>query len=233
MDGGGRIMKIISHGHSSIELRGREYRILIDPFFTEKDQLQKITGIDYILLSHAHGDHITGALELAKQNGAKVIAIYELTAHMENLGAEVEPLGIGGTLDLGETKITMVPAVHSSSIFHKEPFSIEYMGQAVGFIVEMDGKRVYHAGDTAIFSDMKLWASLYPLDAAILPIGGVYTMDMQQAAMAAELLNVDHVVPIHYNTFPAIEIEPQDFVEMVKESGRKAWFLAPGEAFVL
>ena len=152
---------------------------------------------------------------------------------MQNLGVEVVPLGIGGTLDLGETKITMVPAVHSSSIFHEEPFSIEYMGQAVGFIVEMDGKRVYHAGDTAIFSDMKLWADLYPLDAAILPIGGIYTMDMRQAAMAAELLNVDQVVPIHYNTFPAIEITPQVFIELLKDSGRKAWFLEPGEAFVL
>ena len=226
-------MKIISHGHSSIELRGRSYRILIDPFFTEKDQLQGITGIDYILLSHAHADHMTGALELAKQNNAKVIAIYELAAHMQNLGVEVDPLGIGGTLDLGETKITMVPAVHSSSVFHEEPFSSEYMGEAVGFIVEMDGKRVYHAGDTAIFSDMKLWASLYPLDAAMLPIGGIYTMDMRQAAMAAEFLNVDQVVPIHYNTFPAIEIEPQDFIEILKDSGRKAWFLKPGEAFVL
>ncbi|BES64172.1 metal-dependent hydrolase [Gottschalkiaceae bacterium SANA] len=226
-------MKIIAHGHSSIELRGREYRILIDPFFTEKDQMQGLKGIDFILLSHAHADHITGALEVAKQNGAKVIAIYELAAYMENLGAEVEALGIGGTLDLGETKITMVPAVHSSSIFHKEPFSIEYMGQAVGFIVEMDGKRVYHAGDTAIFSDMKLWANLYPLDAAILPIGGVYTMDMRQAVMAADLLNVDHVVPIHYNTFPAIEIEPQDFQDLLQDSGRKGWFLAPKEAFVL
>jgi L-ascorbate metabolism protein UlaG (beta-lactamase superfamily) len=226
-------MKIIAHGHSGIELRGREYRLLIDPFFTEAEQVQAITDIDYILLSHAHGDHMTGALEVAKQNGAKVIGIYELMAHMQSLGAKVEPLGIGGTLDLGETKITMVPAVHSSSIFHEEPFSVEYMGAPVGFIIEMDGKRVYHAGDTAIFSDMKLWATLYPLDAAILPIGGVYTMDMRQAAMAAELLNVDQVVPIHYNTFPAIEIEPQDFVELLKSSGRKAWFLAPGEAFVL
>ena len=226
-------MKVIAHGHSCIEIRGREYRLLIDPFFTEARQLQDLVDIDYILLTHAHGDHTAGVLELAMQTKAKVIAIYELTAHLNHLGVEVEPLGIGGTLDLGETKITMVPAVHSSSIFHEEPFSVEYMGAAVGFIVEMDGKRVYHAGDTAIFSDMKLWASLYPLDAAILPIGGVYTMDMRQAAMAAELMHVNQVVPIHYNTFPAIEIDPKEFEDLLKKDGRKAWFLGIGEAFVL
>jgi L-ascorbate metabolism protein UlaG (beta-lactamase superfamily) len=151
---------------------------------------------------------------------------------MENQGAQVEPLGIGGTLDLGDTKITMVPALHSSSIFHQEPFSVEYMGAPVGFIVEMDGRRIYHAGDTAIFSDMKLWGELYPLDAAILPIGGTYTMDMRQAVKAAELLNVSQVIPIHYNTFPAIALDVQDFAAMLQESGRLARILKPGEAFV-
>jgi L-ascorbate metabolism protein UlaG (beta-lactamase superfamily) len=225
-------MKAIAHGHSTIELRGHQYRILIDPFFTEAQQFEAVGSLDYILLTHAHGDHMTGALDLAKKNQAKIVAIYELCAHMENQGAQVEPLGIGGTLDLGDTKITMVPALHSSSIFHQEPFSVEYMGAPVGFIVEMDGRRIYHAGDTAIFSDMKLWGELYPLDAAILPIGGTYTMDMRQAVKAAELLNVSQVIPIHYNTFPAIALDVQDFAAMLQESGRLARILKPGEAFV-
>jgi len=225
-------MKVIAHGHATIELRGHDTRILIDPFFDEVIERESIKEIDWILLTHAHGDHTTGALEIAKKHGAKIVAIFELAMHFQHLGAEVEALGIGGTLDLGDTKITMVPALHSSSIFHEEPFRVEYMGTPVGFIVEMDGKRVYHAGDTGIFSDMALWADLYPLDAAILPIGGVYTMDMRQAVKAAELLKVDQVIPIHYNTFPAIALEPTEFAEMLGKTGRTARILKPGEAFV-
>jgi len=225
-------MKVISHGHATIELRGHDTRILIDPFLSEEKDREAIKGIDWILLTHAHGDHMTGALEIAEKSGAKIVAIYELCMHFQNLGAEVEPLGIGGTLDLGDTKITMVPAVHSSSIFHQDPFRVEYMGAPVGYIVEMDGKRIYHAGDTAIFSDMALWADLYPLDAAILPIGGVYTMDMRQAVKAAELLKVSQIIPIHYNTFPAIALDPSEFADLLGKTGRTARILNPGEAFV-
>lgn len=225
-------MKVIAHGHATIELRGHDTRILIDPFFNEEQDWESIKGIDWILLTHAHGDHTTGALELAKKHGARVVAIFELAVYFQHLGADAEALGIGGTLDLGDTKITMVPALHSSSIFHEEPFRVEYMGAPVGFIIEMDGKRIYHAGDTGIFSDMALWADLYPLDAAILPIGGVYTMDMRQAVKAAELLKVDQVIPIHYNTFPAITLDPTEFAEMLGETGRTARILNPGEAFV-
>lgn len=225
-------MKVIAHGHATIELRGHDTRILIDPFFTDEKDWKSVRDIDWILITHAHGDHMSGALELAKENGAKIVAIYELCMHFQNLGVGVEPLGIGGTLDLGDTKITMVPALHSSSIFHQEPFRVEYMGAPVGYIVEMDGRRVYHAGDTAIFSDMALWADLYPLDAAILPIGGVYTMDMRQAVKAAELLQVTQVIPIHYNTFSAIEVDPLEFAEMLNQKGRTARILNPGEAFV-
>jgi L-ascorbate metabolism protein UlaG (beta-lactamase superfamily) len=222
-------MRITSLGHSAFLLEGRD-RILIDPFLTG-NPLASTTAdkvdCDIICVTHGHGDHLGDAVDIARRTGAVVASIIEMSTWLEKTGVKSVGFNMGGTATIRNTKITMVPAFHSSSIGAP---GLEFSAaMAVGMVVD-SGKVVYHAGDTCVFGDMKLIGELYKPDVALLPIGGFFTMDPRQAAMATGLINPKIAIPMHYGTWPPIEQDPKEFEKLAKKSSKaKIVILKPGE----
>ncbi len=179
--------------------------------------------VDLIFITHAHADHLGDAVEIASRTKAKIVAIYDIAVWLnEKFGVETVGMNYGRT-EIDGFEVVMVPAWHSSSYEGKN------IGSACGFIIGIEGKRIYHAGDTCIFSDMKLFAELYPIDTALLPIGGHFTMDVLQAVKAVELIKPKLAIPMHYNTWPLIQADVQRFKEEVEKSGIKVVILEPGK----
>lgn len=222
-------MRITSLGHSAFLLEGRD-RVLIDPFLTG-NPLASTTAdkvdCDIICVTHGHGDHLGDAVNIARRTGAVVASIIEMSEWLEKTGVKSVGFNMGGTATIRNTKITMVPAFHSSSIGAP---GLEFSAaMAVGMVVD-SGKVVYHAGDTCVFGDMKLIGELYKPDVALLPIGGFFTMDPRQAAMATGLINPKIAIPMHYGTWPPIEQDPKEFEKLAKKSSKaKIVILKPGE----
>jgi L-ascorbate metabolism protein UlaG (beta-lactamase superfamily) len=210
-------------------LEGRD-RVLIDPFLTG-NPLASTTAdkvdCDIICVTHGHGDHLGDAVNIARRTGAVVASIIEMSTWLEKTGVKSVGFNMGGTATIRNTKITMVPAFHSSSIGAP---GLEFSAaMAVGMVVD-SGKVVYHAGDTCVFGDMKLIGELYKPDVALLPIGGFFTMDPRQAAMATGLINPKIAIPMHYGTWPPIEQDPKEFEKLAKKSSKaKIVILKPGE----
>ncbi|MGG0656344.1 metal-dependent hydrolase [Rummeliibacillus pycnus] len=210
-------MQISYHGHSVVKVKTNGYTILFDPFITGNsltDLKVEEQKPDVILLTHGHNDHVGDTVEIAKQSGALVIAPYELAVYLSWQGIETHPMHIGGThqFDFGKVKLTQ--AFHGSS-YTTDDQQIIYTGMPSGILLFVEGKTIYHAGDTALFSDMKLIGENHPIDVAFLPIGDNFTMGPEDAARAAQFLKPKEIVPIHYNTFPLIEQNPEEFAEMV------------------
>jgi L-ascorbate metabolism protein UlaG (beta-lactamase superfamily) len=222
-------LKITWLGHSAFLIEGRN-KILIDPFLTGNPKAavsaDKV-NCDIICVTHGHGDHLGDAVEIARRTGATIASIVEMANYVERTGVKSIGFNLGGTAKVLETSITMVPAFHSSSIGAP---GLEFSAaMPVGMVID-SGKVVYHAGDTCVFGDMKLIRELYRPEVAMLPIGGFYTMDPKQAAMATELLNPKIVIPMHYGTWPLIEQDPREFERLVKKSSKaKVAILKPGE----
>ncbi len=219
-------MKITYLGHSAVLIEGSK-TVLIDPFLVDNPKAamkpEQVPHVDIILTTHDHFDHFGQALDIAKRDGATLVAIHEVATQEKVASSKINAVGmnIGGTYVHDGVKISMTQAVHSAS-----------MGSPCGFVIEMDGARVYHSGDTALFSDMTLVPSLFgPLDVALLPIGGHYVMDVKQAVLAVELLDPKVVIPIHYNTWPVINADPGAF--KVGCGTRSVEVLNPGESFSL
>ena len=209
-------VKITWLGHSAFLVEGEE-RILIDPFLTGNPAAPikpEDVGADVICVTHGHGDHLGDAIPIAKRLGVPVVAIYELAQYISGKGAEAVGMNFGGTLHREKSSITMVSAVHSSGIT-EAGFKIDG-GLPGGFVISMDGHSIYHAGDTSLFSDMKLIGELYKPDIAMLPIGDLYTMNPYTASIAAEWLGAETVMPMHYNTWPLIEQDPESFKRMLE-----------------
>jgi L-ascorbate metabolism protein UlaG (beta-lactamase superfamily) len=210
-------------------LEGRD-RVLIDPFLTG-NPLASTTAdkvdCDIICVTHGHGDHLGDAVGIARRTGAVIASIIEMSTWLEKTGVKSVGFNMGGTATIRNTKITMVPAFHSSSIGAP---GLEFSAaMAVGMVVD-SGKVVYHAGDTCVFGDMKLIGELYKPDVALLPIGGFFTMDPRQAAMATGLINPKIAIPMHYGTWPPIEQDPKEFEKLAKKSSKaKIVILKPGE----
>jgi L-ascorbate metabolism protein UlaG (beta-lactamase superfamily) len=208
-------------------------RILIDPWLTTNpacpESAKKVRELDLLLLTHGHDDHIADAVSVARVTLARVIAPYELAMWLERKGLKtVTGMNQGGTLDAGGLSITMVPAIHSSSV--EEDGRQVYVGSPCGYVIRFeDALTIYFAGDTALFGDMRLIAELYRPAVAFLPIGGTYTMGPEQAAMACELLNVSQVVPMHYGTFSTLTGTPARLRELVQPRGVRVLELKPGE----
>ena len=194
-------------GHSCFSLEGSK-KVLIDPMPAEAADVDA----DLVLVTHGHGDHLGITVDLKKPT----VAIHELARYLSKKGVPATGMGIGGMVVIDGVKVSMVPAVHSSSV---EENGVDlYMGTAAGFVVEMDGIVVYHAGDTALFSDMRLIHDLYHPDVALLPVGGHYTMGPAEAMMAAEFIGAPLVIPMHYNTFPAIEQDLTEFEHAIEST---------------
>jgi L-ascorbate metabolism protein UlaG (beta-lactamase superfamily) len=211
-------MKVSYHGHSVVKIRSNGKTVLIDPFISGND----LTDLradeqnpDFIVLTHGHGDHVGDTVDIAKRSGALVIAVNELALYLQHQGVEAHPMHIGGSREFEFGKIKFTQAFHGSGLQQADGTFL-YMGMPAGVLIMNEGKTVYHAGDTALFSDMKLIAERHPIDLALLPIGDNFTMGPEDAAVAAEFLNAKITVPIHYDTFPPIRQNPADFVSMVQ-----------------
>ena len=212
------------YGHACFRLDDGKFKLLFDPFLTGNPQAsisEKDVEADYIFVTHAHGDHIGDAPNIAVRTGATVVGIPEL---MDFGGQRVKTVGmnLGGTVKLPFGFVRMVPALHSSGIGG---------GVACGYVVGIGGKVIYFAGDTALFSDMKLIGERDTIDYAILPVGGHYTMDPVDAAKAVEFLGAANLIPLHYNTWPVIKQNPEDLLKLVK--GAKVHIVKPGQSIEL
>lgn len=217
-------------GHSAFSFTHGGSTILIDPFIGD-NPLSKVDPnsikADHILLTHGHGDHLGDTIAIAKKNDATVAATFELATWCANQGVKKTlTMNLGGAwkFPFGRAKLTL--AHHSSST----PDGT-YVGDAAGIILELDGKTIYHAGDTALFLDMKLIGEMHDIDLALLPIGDCFTMGVDDAIRALGYLKPKSVIPIHFNTFPLIEVDAQAFVNKAKKSGCNARLIQPDETF--
>lgn len=206
-------MKFRYFGHSAFAFEDGEHCVLFDPFLSGNPLMGSIPSDlkpTTIILTHGHEDHVGDTVDIAKEDKIPVVAVFELATHLGNEGLETIPCGLGGRVDHAWGWSKFVPAFHSSS------FGGKYMGMPAGCIIDFAGKRIYNAGDTCVFGDMKLIAEMYKPEIALLPIGGHFTMDLFEAVKAVELISPKVVIPIHYNTWEPIAEDAAKFKSEVE-----------------
>ncbi len=215
-------MKITWLGHAALKIEGSR-TVFIDPFLSGNPKAslraETIDHADVVAVSHDHGDHLGDSFAICQRTGATLVALYEIGLAAQEKKIKAEGIGIGGTVNVAGVDVSLVPACHSAG----------RGGTAAGVIVGMDGRTVYHAGDTGLTMEMQLIGEMYRPDIAFLPIDGYYTMTPRLAAKAVELLRVKRVVPIHYGTFPHIPSSPQEFKKLVGALS-EVIILQPGES---
>ncbi len=218
------ILTFIGHACFKLEDEGKE-SLLFDPFLQENPQAPlspEQIKTDYILLSHAHFDHRGDAYRIAEANGAMIVSTADIAEDAGQQGLSSHGLNIGGKFNFPFGWVKCTQALHSAGIAG---------GIACGFVVNYGGKNIYFAGDTGLFSDMKLIGELTPLDVALLPIGDNFTMGIDDAVIAASFLQAKTVIPYHYNTWPLINADPQEFKEKAEAKTKsKCIVIAPGES---
>lgn len=225
-------MKIQFLGHSAFLIEGSK-TLLLDPYITGNPVATANPyelHPDFVLVSHGHGDHFGDALEIARANDATIIAPNELALYCTRRGVDAHPMHIGGKQRFAENLVVKLTVAHHGSAIIDEGIS-QYLGAPCGFLIYMDGKTLYFAGDTALTYDMKACiGDLNDIDVAMLPIGDNYTMGPDDAAVAARWLAPRIVIPMHYNTFPLIQQDVEAFRSEVEGSGTaKVFALKPGE----
>ncbi|MFA4030006.1 MAG: hypothetical protein GDYSWBUE_001394 [Candidatus Fervidibacterota bacterium] len=220
-------------GHACFLITSYNGNIIIDPFIKGNPQcpisIEQLPRLSAILVTHGHGDHLGDAIELCEGHDALLISTYELCVYCQTMGVQkVYPMHIGGAAKFPFGTVKLTPALHGSAITHP---NIIYTGEACGFIVTIDGSTIYHAGDTALFGDMKLIGERNSIDCAMLPIGDNFTMGIDDAVEAAIMLNPKIVVPMHYDTFPVIKANPNEFARKLRELNETidCRILKPGE----
>ncbi len=226
-------MQVTYHGHSCFLIETSTARLLIDPFITD-NPLATVQPADlrcdYILITHGHEDHTGDALSIAKANQATLIANYEIAEYFSAQGVKTHGMNPGGAFRFPFGRVKLTPAVHSSSV--KAGLNPIYLGEPCGIIIEADGKRLYHAGDTALFLDMQLIAR-GGLDLAIIPIGDNYTMGPEDALDSLDILKPRLAIPVHYNTWPPIAQDAAAFARSAATRGHAVNALPPGGSFTL
>lgn len=231
------MLKITFHGHAAVEVIHQGLHFWIDPFLTgnpaaiAKAEDQKA---DVILLTHGHNDHVGDTISLAQKHDALVIAPFELAEYLAGKGiAKTHGMVTGGSYNFPFGRVKYTHAIHGSSYTEPETNQTIYTGHPGGILLTLVDKTILHAGDTALFSDMKLFGYHQEIDLAFLPIGGNYTMDPQDALLAAEWIGAKKVVPIHYNTFPVIEQDGEKFVRDLQGKGMEGFVLQSGQSINL
>lgn len=212
-------------GHSAFEIKNGDNAVLIDPLVSvnKKFKWQK-EPIKDILLTHAHGDHVGEAIDIAKEKDIEITAVSELAGYCKEQGAKSKSIGLGCWLNFSWGRAVFLPAFHSSSLPDGK-----YGGNAASILLDVDGVRIYHAGDTCLTGEMKTIKELYAPQIALLPIGGTYTMDVEHAAMSAKWLGVRTVIPMHYGTFPEIQADLERFAKLVAYGNTACQILNPSE----
>ncbi|MEM2118034.1 MAG: metal-dependent hydrolase [Candidatus Bathyarchaeia archaeon] len=219
--------KVTWFGHAAFKIEIADKIVLVDPWLdgnpTSPVKASEITKADIVYVTHDHGDHLGDAINICKRTGATFVANIELGEFAKENGVKnVEGLNIGGSVEVKGIRLLITQALHTDS-----------RGAPTGVIIESEGKRVYHAGDTGLFGDMSLIGELYKLDLALIPIGGYYTMGVKEAAEAVKMLKPKAVIPMHYKTFPVLAQSADEFVKIVKEKMPKVKVvvLKPGESY--
>jgi len=226
-------MRLTYFGHSCFLVEVPGARLLLDPYFTDNPLAPcraSDIACDYVLCSHGHEDHTCDALEISRRNNAPIIANYEIAEFFAAQGAKTHGMNPGGGFNFPFGRIKLTLAFHSSSL--TENGRIIYLGEPCGLLIEAGGKKLYHAGDTALFSDMQLIGRA-GLDAALLPIGDNFTMGPEDALDALDFLLPKVCVPIHYNTWPEIRQDAAKFAAEAAARGHKVCPLKPGEMLTI
>ncbi len=218
-------MKITWIGHSALKLEGSK-TVFIDPFLSGNPvasmSLDNVNQADLVVVTHDHGDHLGDAHAICKKTGATLVSIYEIADAAAQQGINAEGMNVGGTVTVGGVAVSLVPAIHTAGLG----------GTATGTVVEMDSKKVYHAGDTGLTMEMQLIGEMYQPDIGFLPIDGRFNMTPRLAAKGVELLKIPKVVPFHYDTFPLVNSSPEEFKRLVGDKS-EVIIIKPGEAVEL
>jgi L-ascorbate metabolism protein UlaG (beta-lactamase superfamily) len=217
-------------GHSCFELTEGDVNVLIDPFLSKNPKAAASpdeVNPTHLFLTHGHFDHFGDIVDIAKRTGAEVVAITEIANELGGAGIEsVKDPNLGGTVDYDWGWVKIVPTVHTSTTPNGTVCT------PAGLVIEIGGKTIYHVGDTCLFSDLQLIKRRHPIDVAMVPIGGHYTMDRWDAVTACEFIAADRVIPCHYNTFPAIETDVAEFkADVDRDTPSEAVILQPGESY--
>lgn len=217
-------MEITWLGHAAVMIKGSK-TVYIDPFLTGNPAAaaspEDIAEADAVIVTHDHGDHLGDAFAICKKTGATLFSIHEIAAAAEAEGITAEGMNIGGSVTSAGLTVHMVQALHSAE-----------RGDPTGVVVELDGRRLYHAGDTGLTYDMRLIGEFFQPDLSFLPIGDRYTMGPPSAAKAVEFTQTPRVIPIHYGTFPIVSGDPEEFKRLVGDRA-EVIILKPGETYSL
>lgn len=225
-------MKITYYGHASLGIQIEDIHILVDPFITGNPKAAHINiemlQADYILLTHAHQDHILDVEAIANRTGAIIVSNFEIVTYFQNLNLEGHPMNHGGTWDFQFGSVKYVNAIHTSSFPDGR-----YGGQPGGFVIEGEHKNIYIAGDTALTFDMKLIPLQTKLDLAILPIGDNFTMGIDDAILASDFIECDKILGYHFDTFGYIEIDHESAKRKFFDKNKDLMLLKIGESIKL
>lgn len=210
--------------HSAFEIKNGDKAVLIDPWVEKNPKFDwHKEPIADILLTHGHGDHFGNAIEIAKEKDIPITAVAEIASYVKNeCGVKAKSIGLGSWINYDWGRAVFLPAFHSSSLPNGQ-----YGGVAASIILDVDGVRIYHAGDTCLTGEMKTIKELYAPQIALLPVGGNYTMDVEHAAIAAKWLGVKTVIPMHYDTFPEIKADLDKFAKLIALGNTTCQILDP------